>query len=166
MQVVLSFLLISYNLIHTSNSDTYSHEELIKLNQAYIKVLQEHRSRSAGVDVVVKLDTAIMHTAQSFAIQLQEEYRIGHPPANVLNKLGIAEIAQGMSADAITYFRERNYEALARYAYIMFSTSTLHHKIQRTGNLYYIGLGCNTHAFVVRLRDSPMPKNHAVSDNK
>ncbi|MFB9864106.1 hypothetical protein [Rufibacter immobilis] len=143
--------------------DIYTKEELIKLNKAYIKVLKEHRSRNAGIDVLVKLDTTTMFTAHAFAYEIQKEDRVGHPPVSVLRKLGVAEIAQGMSADALNYYRKRNYEALARYAYIVFSTSPLHNSIQRKSNLYFIGVGCNTHAFVVRLKDSPMPKEFAVN---
>ncbi|WP_192822083.1 hypothetical protein [Rufibacter sp. LB8] len=154
------------SMVPKTKSDTYTNEELIKLNHAYIKVLKEHRSRSAGIDVMVKLDTTTMYTAHAFAYELQKENRIGHPPISVLKKLGVAEIAQGMSADAIKYYRDRNYDALARYAYILFSTSPIHNSIQRKSNLYFIGVGCNTHAFVVRLRESPMSNGLTEGDKQ
>ncbi|KAA3436759.1 hypothetical protein [Rufibacter hautae] len=147
-------------------SDTYSKEELIKLNQTYIKVLREHRSKAAGMEVVVKFDTATMYTAHAFAYKLKAEGRIGHPPSNIINKYGVAEICQGLSADALKYYRDRNYEALARYVYMVFSFSPGHAKIQRSSKYLYIGVGCNNHAFVARLRDSPMPKELAESEKQ
>ncbi|MFC7000053.1 hypothetical protein [Rufibacter roseus] len=107
-----------------------------------------------------------MHTANAFANQLQEEDRIGHPPESVLRRYGVAEIAQSMSADALNYYRKRNYEALARYAYMVFSSSSNHFSMQRKAKFYFIELGCNTHAFVVRLRDSQMPNGLSEGDKQ